>query len=101
MLSFLAYSLTVIMLVAGIGGDQAMGSNVQVTASRSGEFHACVTTSISSCVMQVNPGTYTITAKPLSGYPTPPLYHWVCDTRVQSVSQNLFTSLHCHLVFGL
>lgn len=101
MLSFLAYSLTVIMLTYNMfGGDVAMGANVQVGASRTGEVHACVTNSNSSCAMNMNGGTYTITAKPLSSYPTPPGYHWVCDSRVLAVTQNAFTSLHCRLVFG-
>lgn len=98
--SFLAYSLTVIMLVASMGGDVAMGKNVQVLMNKPGESHACVTTSISSCTVQVNPGTFTITAHPLSSYPTPPFFHWVCDSRNLPVNQNSITSLHCHLVPG-
>lgn len=98
MLSFLMYSLTVVMLTFGMGGDVGMGKNVQVTANRTGESHSCVTGTVSQCMMQVNPGTYSVTAMPLSSYPTPPLWHWKCDNKSVSVSQNKAVTLHCWLV---
>lgn len=100
MLSFLAYSLTVVMLVTGMFGDVGMGQNVQVTTTNVTEIHACVTGSSSQCTVQVNQGTHLVKAKPLPSYPTPPGFHWSCDQASVYVITNKAVTLHCRLYPG-
>lgn len=101
MLSFLAYSLTVIMLTFSISGDIGMGPNVNVKAGNASLSASCVTGGNSQCTMQVPNGTYSLTAKPGAWYPTPPGYHWTCDVKAVTVSNaNMIAYNYCRLRLG-